>query len=243
MTTHPEEVAMHMNGQADAIQPELPNDGAQSEKCGGRRHFTLTTHFLKRTCYPYLMRSPLESIAYLSGVRCQDTTVVDQLVTFMMDAQSVTYVSGEPVSTSAALITIDELGYFLEGTIHCHPGAGRDATTPSLIDYRHHRRLEAAGYKALGIIMTRDGHVRFYTDHMPFVVDVIGNDVFKLDDTNYRLILTRSGGWMKTDRSKCNEHKGEIIPDDNESDTPRAAVCEGRCSTDAGGAGPAGVSD
>jgi hypothetical protein len=188
-----DEVSLSPEASNKSALPDHGNEQQQKAIDGGglesaKRHFTLSTHFLKKTCYPYLMSSPLESLAYLSGIRCRETTVIDQLVTFDMDVQSVAYVRGDPMSTADALIAMDELGYLLEGTIHCHPGEGEEATLPSGIDHRHHARLELVGYKPLGLIMTRDGFIRFYTDRMPFEVQLIGNDAVRISGCSYRLI-------------------------------------------------------
>lgn len=208
-----------------------------------KRHFTVTTHFLRQTCYPYLMKTPEESLAYLSGVRCRETTVVDLLVPFALAVQSAAYVKGDPMATADALIAMDERGFLLEGTIHCHPGSGESATTPSGTDARHHRRLELAGYRALGIIMTRDGHFCFYTDRMPFEVQVVGNDVVKLSDFSYRLLMDG-----ETRNPRNTEDVIETMEDppherDEQAGDGDATIREGHGQANVGGAGPEGVPD
>jgi hypothetical protein len=42
----------------------------------------------------------------------------------------------------------------------------------------------------VGIIMTRDGYVRFFTSEMPFTLKVIGKDIVKLGHNSYRLLLS-----------------------------------------------------
>jgi hypothetical protein len=186
------------------------------------------------------MTPPLESLAYLSGVRCRETTVIDQLVTFKLDVQTEVYVRGNPMSMADALIAMDERGYLLEGTIHCQPGEGPSATLPSGIDRKHHRRLESVGYKPLGIIMSRDGHTRFYTDRMPFEVRVVGNDAVKLSDTSYKLVMNevtaeaRSAENVEETEEKAHDHTDQTSKKDE-------AVRESPGQANAGGAGSAGV--
>jgi hypothetical protein len=231
----------------DAKAPSRKSDKDKEKENGSTdgpdqipRHFTIKASFLKERCYPYLMDTPLESLAYLSGVRCQETTVIDQLVTFKLDVQTEVYVRGNPMSVADALIAMDEQGDLLEGTIHCQPGEGPSATLPSGIDRKHHRRLESAGYRPLGIIMARDGHIRFYTDRMPFEVQVVGNDVVKLSDTSYRLMIdkvtVKTGPAEKAGETekKTDEHDGQT---DNKDATLRQSCGE----ANAGGVGTAGV--
>ena len=150
------------------------------------KQFVISSLFLRRTS-DYLMQVEEETLAYVSGIELGGVVVLDQLIAFNMDVQETGYVSGEIVSTTAALNMLSERGYALQGTIHSHPGGGAAATCPSGIDKNHHRRLEVGGYEALGIIMTRDGHVRFYTHKMPFGVTVVGRDVEQLEDHVFKL--------------------------------------------------------
>jgi hypothetical protein len=148
--------------------------------------FVVSSLFL-RHAYEYLMQVDEETLAYVSGITLAGTSVLDHLVAFDMDVQEHAYVSGEAVSLTAALSMLSDRGFVLQGTIHSHPGAGPGATHPSGIDRNHHRRLEVGGYTALGIIMTRDGHLRFYTHEMPFEVQVVGRDVDQVERHVFRL--------------------------------------------------------
>ena len=162
-------------GSPEKVQPEIPS-------------FILTTFFLRR-CYAYLMKNQYESIAYLSGIEIGDRQVLDELITFEMEKQEVCYVKGDIISSTEALITLSDRGFCLTGTVHCHPGSGAGATHPSGIDYRHHQRLEEGGFEALGIIMTRDGYVRFYTHRMEYSVRIEGLDGYWVEDDIYKLEL------------------------------------------------------
>lgn len=149
-------------------------------------HFTISTRFLRR-CYAYVMQQREETLAYISGVNTGETTVLHELVPFELEEQEITYVKGDIVSSTAALIDLSDTGHCLRATVHNHPGGGKLATTPSHIDYQHHKRLEDGRYRALGIIMTRDGYVRFYTDKMPFSVTIVGIDGEWVAENLYQL--------------------------------------------------------
>jgi len=152
------------------------------------RRFIVTSKFLRRA-YPHLMARPQESLIYVTGSEMGNVAVLDELVIFKLAVQEMAYVRGDFVSSTAALIDMGDRGYRLNGTLHCHPGGGACATFPSGIDMAHHERLERGGYKAVGIIMTRDGHFRFYTYRMPFIVEVFGDDVERLGGNSFRLDL------------------------------------------------------
>ena len=87
-----------------------------------------------------------------------------------------------------------------------HPGSGADSTQPSGIDYRHHRRLEKGGFQALGIIMTRDGYVRFYTDEMIS---------YKVNNPKRKIIEINSGRSLGTIKFKCEKGKNLSTPQNN----------------------------
>jgi hypothetical protein len=155
--------------------------------------FHITSLFL-RTCFNVLMKKPEETLFYLSGPEIGGVVVLDHMIHFDLAVQEVTYVQGNIVSVAEALEDIHCRGFSPRGTAHCHPCHGESGTCPSGIDLEHHGMLEAAGYKMVGMIMGRDGHCRFYSNKMPFQVEVIGNDVVRLGENTYRLLLDFNGG-------------------------------------------------
>jgi hypothetical protein len=112
------------------------------------------------------------------------------LISFRLAHRDRCRAQGDIVSSTQALMTLCDRGYYLTGTIHSHPGTGEASTFPSSIDLTYHHRLEQGGYQAVGIIMTRDGYVRFFTSEMPFTLKVIGKDIVKLGHNSYRLLLS-----------------------------------------------------
>lgn len=140
-----------------------------------RRRFVVTTMFLRRAM-AHVTPDRMESLSYISGITGDNVSVLQEIVAFDMNERSEVFVSGDIVSSTEALIKLSDDGFQLLGTVHSHPGSGAAATTPSQIDHSHHRSLELGGFEALGIIVTRDGYVRFYSTKMPFLVEVIGND-------------------------------------------------------------------
>jgi len=168
---------------------QLLRDKALQEDVFDGVRYVISSLFL-RDILNYLSQWDVESIAYLTGVSTQGGMVIDHLVPFDMDVQEVTYVSGDIVSSTQSLCALDDKGFVLAATAHSHPGSGAAATHPSGIDMNHHEMLETSGYKAVGIIMTRDGHFRFYSKDMPFSVQVVGSDVVEVGPNTYKLIDT-----------------------------------------------------
>ena len=149
----------------------------------------VTTSLFLRECYDLLMRSPLESLHYVAGVRIGAFLSLDRLVSFRLEVQQVAYVLGDIIASTAALMLLSERGIPLTGWSHCHPGEGIERTSPSPTDLRHQQRLEAGGYACIGLIMARDGAFRFFSVELPFTSVVIGRDVTRLGPDVYHLDL------------------------------------------------------
>jgi hypothetical protein len=183
------------------------NEHQCSKDLKSSKQFLMSTFFLRR-CLELLTTDHCETLVYLTGNRIGDLVILDEIVSFQMDNRSVAYVRGDIVSTTEALIQLGDRGFQLQGTAHSHPGSGPYATTPSGIDYTHHGRLESGGYRALGIIVTRDGYVQFYTQQLAFKVEITGKDgrwikknrLFKLD-------LDFKGEWDSLNNDENNEKR------------------------------------
>lgn len=176
---------------SDAInsKPRVPHQRVRKRS---RRslwpHYIVTSLFL-RHCYPHLMKDEAEVVSYVSGPQVNNARILDHVIPFELSHRDLCHARGDIVSSTNALITLCNRGYCLHGTVHSHPGSGESATTPSLKDLTYHRRLEQGGYQAVGIIMTRDGYVRFFSSEMPFTLKVVGKDIVKLGHNSYRLSL------------------------------------------------------
>ena len=150
--------------------------------------FVVTSLFL-RECHEHLTQQPEETVAYLSGLMVGNSVVLDCLVPVRNEIQEMGYAKADINAATDVLLSLSDRGFGLRGTIHSHPGIGIESTTPSTKDRTLHNGLEKGGYQAIGIIMTRDGHCRFFSHKMPFVVEVVGKDVVRLGYNEYRLLL------------------------------------------------------
>ncbi len=138
----------------------------------------------------YLTPGPDEVITYVTGNRLTPRDrVLHRWCPVRHARQSSARAIADRQSCSDVLIEIEQRGLLLEAMAHSHPGRGAAATTPSEIDFNYIRAMEAAGAQVLGIIVTRDGYVRFYTLNQPFTVEMHGNGVTYVDESICRIDL------------------------------------------------------
>lgn len=159
-----------------AAQP-APNNGVAIYHVG--------TLFL-RECFLYLTQGAPEFAHYVSGVRDGNSFTLDRMVNFRYARQSAAGVVGDPADTTRALLLIDRFGHRLHGWFHSHPDMGPTSYVPSGTDMQHQARLEEGGYPAIGAVFTRDGHIKFFSHHRPFQVNIYGKGVEQIDETLFR---------------------------------------------------------
>jgi proteasome lid subunit RPN8/RPN11 len=104
-----------------------------------------------------------------------------------LDNQSPVFVRASARSVADVLIPIIEQGAELHMIAHSHPGAGAWATTPSGTDIDCLGKLQKNGSPAIGCIVTRDGHVRFFSVQTKFHVMVLGNGVKEVSQNVFRI--------------------------------------------------------
>ncbi|MGZ5527446.1 MAG: hypothetical protein ACXWJB_02130, partial [Limisphaerales bacterium] len=90
-----------------------------------------------------------------------------------------------------ALAEILDKGNRLHVMAHSHPGRGVGATHESSIDVNYLGKIQRAGADVVGIIVTRDGFVRFFTVTKPFQVWIQGSGVTQVDDYVYKIELPK----------------------------------------------------
>jgi proteasome lid subunit RPN8/RPN11 len=96
------------------------------------------------------------------------------------DEQSPVFLALEPVSYLRALQQIHREGLELQLFAHSHPGAG--PPRPSTIDWDYLSGVQLKiGSKAVGLIVTVDGHASFYSPHVRFNLSLKGSGVTIID--------------------------------------------------------------
>ncbi|MEE9615045.1 MAG: hypothetical protein V3W31_08905 [Thermodesulfobacteriota bacterium] len=148
--------------------------------------YTVSSLFLLES-FKLLNRREVESLHFVTGPEIEGTKVLDKIVDFRLEKQSVVYAKADAEAIREALIYLSEHGFKLWGCFHIHPGAGPSSIFPSGTDKTLDRLLNKGGYDCVGAIFSRDGYVRFFSSKK-FEVNIYGNGVEKVDEKLYRLI-------------------------------------------------------
>jgi len=149
---------------------------------------TLTTDtWFLRDLLRYLTPDADEVPAYVTGPHIAGVSVLSRICGFELADQSPVYARGTPKACADALIEIHEHGNILHAVAHSHPGAGAAATHQSSTDVNYLTKIQDAGSNAIGMIFTRDGHLRFFTVHKRFSVSIVGQGVAQIEEHLFKL--------------------------------------------------------
>jgi len=124
---------------------------------------------------------------YITGPEVGGIKILSRICRFTLDHRSVIRAQGNPRACSDALIDINDHGNALHAMAHSHPGAGAEATHESGIDTKYLGNIQKAGADTIGLILTRDGHVRFFSVHREFQVFVRGKGINHVQKNVYKL--------------------------------------------------------
>jgi len=165
----------------------LPSKSAKSRKRAPQPVFVTEATFL-RELIKILTLDDYEHMRFLTGPKLDRFRVMTRWAQpVVLDAQSAVYVGAHAQSVANVLITIIEQGAELHCIAHSHPGCGPGSTTPSGTDIACLGKLQKNGSPAIGCIVTRDNHVRFFTVRRAFRVLVQGTGVTEISKNVYRL--------------------------------------------------------
>lgn len=128
----------------------------------------------------------VESFVYLTGQEVgPGRFTLNRCVPIEHEAQSATGAAGDPLSAIETLTELDEAGHRLLGHAHNHPGTGVAGVEPSGTDLAYQRELEEGGYTAVGLVLSEDGYVRFFTDGLAVEVAVYGAHINRLESHEF----------------------------------------------------------
>lgn len=135
-------------------------------------------------CYDILCAEPeTESIAYLTGLAlAPNIRTLNRVIPVDTAEASAVHAVTDTAASCDILDAFDETGTALSGCGHNHTTEG--IPTPSQVDRDHQARLEAVGHDAIGLILSPDGYVRFYSNDLPFTIQVKGKHIEPIGDTN-----------------------------------------------------------
>jgi proteasome lid subunit RPN8/RPN11 len=149
--------------------------------------YLVSSSFL-REAYGFLTETEDESLVYATGPEDgRRAFALTRLVTFDLTQASAVHAEPDPGSQLQALTELEENGERLLATFHSHPGKGAGATTPSSTDLATQEGLEKLGYPAIGVVFSRNGFIRFYSQNRPFRVVVSGTGIEPVEERLFRL--------------------------------------------------------
>jgi len=141
-----------------------------------------------RNLIPVLTADANEEMYFLTGPKVGPLRVVSRWAgRASLERQSPVFVRASARSVADVLIPIVEQGAELHVIAHSHPGTGPGATTPSGTDMACLGKLQKNGSPAIGCIVTRDNHVRFFSVSTNFHVMLLGTGVTEVSTNVYRL--------------------------------------------------------
>lgn len=137
----------------------------------------------------HLTKGTDEDITHVTGPRVGSVRTLSRICRLTAEERTAVYARGTAKSCADTEIEILEHGNLLHAMAHSHPGKGAGATTPSSIDTNYLGKIQRAGSDAIGIIVTRDGWIRFFSVIRPFRVFVMGTGVTQLEEYVYQVKL------------------------------------------------------
>jgi hypothetical protein len=140
-----------------------------------------------------------EEIAYVTGINLEGVKILSRICGVALEQQSVVYARATSRSCADTLADILDHGMQLLAMGHSHPGSGAAATHESSIDVNYLGRIQRAGADVIGLIVTRDGFVRFFTVEKPFQVLVLGNGVNQVEEYVFQIALPKKDCHQKVD--------------------------------------------
>ncbi|MDD5697835.1 MAG: hypothetical protein PHH77_04385 [Victivallaceae bacterium] len=131
-----------------------------------------------------------EEVVYITGHSVGNLRIPYRICEVELKEQSVVYARCTARSCSDALIEINEKGCCLQLVAHSHPGMGKDTTTPSGIDLNYLDKIQKNDSQAVGVIVSRDGFVRFFTSCVEFEVSIKGAEAEYVGDNVFKILLS-----------------------------------------------------
>jgi len=166
----------------NAIYKSLSDIKKRSEK----QRYIVDSLFLQDS-FNQLNQDRVESMHFATGCETDGKKVLTKIINLAHETQSVVYAKADTSAVRSALIYLTLQGFNLQGYFHIHPGTGRQSTTPSSTDWALDKLLLKGGYKAIGVIFSRDGFISFFSSNK-FNVEIQGKGIEKINEKLYRFI-------------------------------------------------------
>jgi len=138
-----------------------------------------------------------EEITHVTGPRVGPARVLSRICQIRAETKSLVYARASAQSCADTEIEILEHGNLVHAMAHSHPGSGAGATHPSSIDTNYLGTIQRIGAEAIGIIVTRDGWVRFFTVTKPFRIFVMGDGFVQKEEYVFHVTPTDQNSGKK----------------------------------------------
>lgn len=129
---------------------------------------------------------PEEGMHFIAGIEVEGILVGTQIVPFPYEFRSFVGAAGVHEATHKICIEAHESGQKIIAIAHSHPGSGIGANYPSGID-RKTQSLWEHGRSIVGGIFSRDGYLRWYSNNVAFEINVMGNQIKRIDRDVWKL--------------------------------------------------------
>ena len=147
-------------------------------------------------CFKYLVSSSDEVMHLVSGVKLDENLyTLDRMAKIQFEANIGSAKANIKDLFSKLNEMDDKYGHPLLAVFHSHPGIGKSGTFPSGIDRNLQTSLEKNGYKTIQAIFSRDGFIRFFSNELPFKIELFGKGIQKLEgQSNEQIFKFEDGG-------------------------------------------------
>ncbi len=129
---------------------------------------------------------PEEGMHFIAGFDFDGLRFGTHIVPFPYSERSVVGASGDHLATQRICAEIHEAGHTIVALMHAHPGSGQHANHPSSVDFKTQRLWEQTS-RLVGGIWARDGFLRWYSVNVDFEVEIVGNNMEKIDARQFKL--------------------------------------------------------
>ncbi len=168
---------------------ELSNNSIINTKKQQNHPVFMLDYWFLQDLIRYLTPGPDEIAVYVTGNDFDNIKMPYRICDVELETQSVVYAKASAKSCSDVLISLFEKGYKLQIMAHSHPGRGPEASCPSSIDINYLAKIQDAGSDAVGLIVTRDGYVRFFSVRTEYEISIKGKGVQHVEENVFKIPL------------------------------------------------------
>ena len=137
--------------------------------------------------YDLMKNDPIETFYYVTGPEIDGIKILDKIEKFGYEERSGIFAKAVTKESTLILIKLDSYDHRLWGYFHNHTEPGVSGTGPSWVDLKFRNTLDRGGHKAMGVIFSKDGFIRFFSSK-PFKIIIYGKGVEKVNEELYHLV-------------------------------------------------------